>query len=103
MFNIITRKALKEYAAKYPKAENSLFEWYHEFIKLDLASFNDLKSKYGSASIIGDDRVVFNIKGNHYRLVVRIAFEYKVVQIKWFGPHKEYDKIDVKSIQPKKQ
>ena len=46
----------------------------------------------------GDDRVVFNIAGNKYRLVVRIVFEYKVIQVKWFGTHKEYDKTDVKNV-----
>lgn len=47
---------------------------------------------------MGDDRVVINIMGNHYRLVIRVVFVYKVIQIKWFGTHKEYDKIDVTTI-----
>ena len=66
-------------------------------------NFNELKRTYGSASIVGDDRVVFNIMGNKYRLVVRLVFEFKVIQIKWFGTHSEYDKIDVSTIQYKKQ
>jgi len=57
---------------------------------------------YGIASLVGDDRVVFNVMGNKYRLVVRIVFEYKAVQVKWFGTHKEYDRIDVSTIQYKK-
>lgn len=60
------------------------------------------KKRNGSASLVGDDWVVFNIMGNKYRLVVRIVFEYKAVQIKWFGTHKEYDKIDVSTVQHKK-
>lgn len=102
MFNIITRKTLKEYSKKYPLAENALFEWYHDFIQYDFESFNELKVIYGKASLVGDDRVVFNIMGNKFRLVVRIVFEYKAVQIKWFGTHSEYDKIDVSVIQFKK-
>ncbi len=102
MFNIIARKTLIEYAEKYPVAKNALFEWYHDFIDHDFESFNELKDVYGKASKVGDDRVVFNIKGNKFRLVVRIAFEYKAVQIKWFGTHSEYDKIDVSTIQFKK-
>ena len=58
---------------------------------------------YGNASLVADDRVVFNIMGNKYRLVVRIAFEFKAIQIKWFGTHVEYDKIDVTIIQYKKK
>lgn len=62
-------------------------------------NFNDLKNSHGSISIVADDRAVFNIMGNKYRLVVRIVFSYKVIQIKWFGTHKEYDQIDVATIQ----
>ena len=98
----MTRKTLKEYAKKYPMAENALFEWYHDFIHYDFESFNELRDIYAKASLVGDDRVVFNIMGNKFRLVVRIVFEYKAVQIKWFGTHSEYDKIDVSVIQFKK-
>ena len=59
------------------------------------------KSVYGSASLAGDDRIVFNIMGNKFRLMIRIVFEYKAMQIKWFGTHKEYDKINVSTIQHK--
>ncbi|GHB63068.1 type II toxin-antitoxin system HigB family toxin [Persicitalea jodogahamensis] len=102
MFNIIARKTLLSYCTLYPKAANALKEWHREMELSDFASFQDLKTVYGSASLIGDDRVVFNIMGNHYRLVVRIVFAYKAVQIKWFGTHAEYDKVDVKTIQYKK-
>lgn len=102
MFNIITRKTLLEYSLVYPNARNALFEWYHEFQKLEISSFNELKEIYGNASIVKDDRVVFNIMGNKFRLVVRIVFDYKTVQIKWFGTHQEYDKIDVASVSFKK-
>jgi mRNA interferase HigB len=68
-------------------------------VKARFKNFNELKKEYGSASIVSDDRVVFNIMGNKYRLVVRIVFTYKAIQIKWFGTHKEYNQIDVKTIQ----
>ena len=58
---------------------------------------------YGNASIVGDDRIVFNILGNHYQLVVRVVFDFKVMQIKWFGTHAEYDKINVSQIKFKKK
>jgi mRNA interferase HigB len=102
VFNVITRKTLLEYAKKYPLAKIALFEWYHELVISDFTSFNELKKVYGNASLVSDNRVVFNIMGNKYRLVVRIVFEFKAIQIKWFGTHSEYDKIDVKNIQYKK-
>ena len=61
-----------------------------------------LKKVYGSASLVGDDMVVFNIMGNKFRLVIRMVFEFKAIQIKWFGTHVEYDKIDVSIINYKK-
>lgn len=103
MFDIITRKTLLEYCKKYPPAATALQEWYHELVTCDFKNFNDLKKMYGNASLVADDRVVFNIMGNKYRLVVRIAFEFKAIQIKWFGTHVEYDKIDVTIIQYKKK
>lgn len=102
MFNIINRKTLLNYILAYPKADHALREWYDEFEKLEIASFNELKSYYGNASLVKDDRVVFNIKGNKFRLIVRVVFEFKVVQIKWFGTHAEYDKIDVNTVSFKK-
>jgi mRNA interferase HigB len=103
VFNIITRKTLLEYCKKYPVATIALQEWYHEMVRCDFKNFNELKKVYGNASLVADDRVVFNIMGNKYRLVVRIVFEFKAIQIKWFGTHAEYDKIDVTIIQYKKK
>lgn len=101
MFNIIARKTLLIYCALYPAAANALKEWYNEMNVSNFGSFQELKSVYGNASLVGDDRVVFNIMGNSYRLVVRIVFEYKAIQIKWFGTHSEYDKVDVKTVKYK--
>jgi mRNA interferase HigB len=102
VFNIIARHTILKYCALYPEAKTALLAWYHEMLKSDFSSFNELKKVFGNASIVKDNRVVFNIMGNKYRLVVRIVFEFSVVQIKWFGTHKEYDKIDVHTITYKK-
>lgn len=91
------------YCKKYPLAETALLEWYHELVVCNFRNFNELKKQFGNASIVADDRIVFNIVGNKYRLVVRIVFEYKAIQIKWFGTHAEYDKIDVEQIMFKKK
>lgn len=103
VFNIITRKTLLDYCQKYPEAAVALQNWYYELQKTEFTHFNELKKVYGSASLVGDDRVVFNIMGNKYRLVARIVFEFRAIQIKWFGTHAEYDKIDVSTISYKKK
>jgi mRNA interferase HigB len=102
VFNFITRRTLLAFAKKHPMARVALFAWYHELVISEFKSFNDLKKVYGNVSLVSDDRVVFNIMGNKYRLVVRMVFEFKAIQIKWFGTHSEYDKIDVTTIQYKK-
>ena len=102
VFNIITRKTILEYCKKYPDAANALQEQYHELVLCNFKSYNELKRSYPKARIFADDRVVFNIMGNKYRLVIRILFDFKAIQIKWFGTHAEYDKIDVTIVQNKK-
>ncbi|MEQ6120061.1 type II toxin-antitoxin system HigB family toxin [Reichenbachiella sp. MALMAid0571] len=102
MFNIITRRTLNRYCVQYPEAAEPLKKWYYELKREDFNNSNELKNVYKNASIVADNRVVFNIGGNKYRLVVRINFAYKAIQIKWFGTHKEYDKIDVVKVQLKK-
>jgi mRNA interferase HigB len=99
MFNIIQRRTLLNYIGLYPEAATSLQEWYRELEISEFKNFNELKEVYKNASIVGDDRVVFNIKGNSYRLVVRFVFTYKAIQIKWFGTHNEYDAINVETVQ----
>jgi len=103
VFNIIARNTLLEYCKKHPPARNALYEWYNELIKGNFRNFNELKKQYGNASLVGDNRVVFNIMGNKYRLVVKIVFEYRAIQIKWFGTQAEYDKINVSTIKYQKK
>lgn len=103
MFNIITRKTLLDYCKKNPGAAIALQQWYYELLKAEFKNFNELKKVYGNASVIKDDRVVFNIMGNRYRLVVRMVFEFKAIQVKWFGTHAEYDKTDVDVVSYKKK
>jgi mRNA interferase HigB len=87
------------YYMAHPSAETALLEWYHELLNSDFRNYNELKQAYGNASIVSDDRVVFNIMGNRYRLVVRIVFEYRAIQVEGFGTHAEYDRIDVTTVQ----
>lgn len=80
-------------------AKNQLLTWYNEFSKADFNNFNELKDVYGNASIVSNQRVVFNIKGNDFRLVNSINFRRKAGYTIWFGTHTEYDKIDVEKVQ----
>ncbi len=97
--NVINRKTVIYYGEKCPRVKNQLLAWYNEILKQQFDNFNDLKAVYGNASIVNDQRVVFNIKGNEYRLVVSINFRRKACYTIWFGTHKEYDEIDVSTIQ----
>lgn len=72
--------------------------WYNEFSKWEFSNFIKLKKFYGNASIVNNNRVVFNIKGNDFRLVVSINFLQVACYVIWFGTHKEYDKIKVETI-----
>lgn len=91
--NIIAKGTLLYYIDKYPNAKTALLTWYYEFLKMDFGNFNELKTVYGNASIVADNRVIFNIKGNDYRLVASVNFRQAAAYIIWFGTHKEYDKI----------
>jgi mRNA interferase HigB len=97
---IIAFRTLREFFEKpeYADSEASLRSWYHEAKIADWKSPNDLKHQYKSASIIGDGRVVFNIKGNTYRLLVAVEYEFQTIFIRFIGTHKQYDQIDVKPI-----
>lgn len=79
--------------------ESALNSWFHEALRARWQSPGDVKRAYSNASIIDDERVVFNIKGNDYRLVAAIDFGRQTVFIKWIGSHREYDKIDVRKVQ----
>jgi mRNA interferase HigB len=96
--NIIAKGTLLYYIAKYPKAKTALLTWYHEFSKVGFHNFNEVKAIYGSASIVANNRVIFNIKGNEFRLIVSVNFRKLAAYIIWFGTHKEYDKINVATI-----
>jgi mRNA interferase HigB len=101
---IIARKTLKTFIAdlqgsKDQKAVKSALEaWFYEVKHAAWKSPTDVTRSYANASIVGGDRVVFNIKGNDYRLVVAIDYQRQIVFIKWLGPHAAYDKINVATV-----
>jgi mRNA interferase HigB len=95
---IIARRTLREFWEKFPEAETALKVWYGEIKKAEWKNFNELKKQFGNASVVGNDRVVFNIKGNNYRLIAAIDYEKQILWIRFIGSHKMYDKIEAKKI-----
>ena len=95
---IIAKKALREFWERQPAAKGPLLAWYREVEREDWATPADVKAKYRSASIIGSERVVFNIKGNDYRLVVRINYAYRIVYVRFVGTHADYDGVHVEEV-----
>src|SRR6476646_4466563 len=95
---IIAKGTLRDFWERYPASEEPLLAWYREVIKEDWATPATVKDTYRSASVVGDNRVVFNIKGNDYRLVVKINYPYRVVYVRFVRTHAEYDKIDVEEV-----
>lgn len=95
---VIAVKTLKEYAAEFHPAEQALFSWYEEAVLAEWNNPNELKDQYRNASILSNKRVVFNIHGNSFRLIVDIEYRLKIIFVVWFGAHKQYDNIDAKTI-----
>ncbi|NJK97918.1 MAG: type II toxin-antitoxin system HigB family toxin [Bacteroidales bacterium] len=96
--HIFAKKILKQFWEKLPDSEEQLKIWYRETSKSSWLSPNDIKSEYPKASILKSGRVVFNICGNRYRLVVQINYMRGWVFIRFIGTHTEYDKIDADKI-----
>ena len=97
---IIAFRTLREFwlTRDYADSETSLRSWYHDAKSSNWKNSNELKQHYKNASIVGEGRVVFNIKGNKYRLVVSIDYEFQVIFIRFIGTHNKYNTIDAKTI-----
>jgi len=95
---IIAVKTLKNYLVEYPEAEAALLSWYDEVSESEWATPNELKAQYAHASLVGGKRVIFNIHGNKFRLIVDVEFKFKIVFVIWFGTHQQYDDLDVKTV-----
>ena len=95
---VLVKRTIHYYIHKYPLAEKSLLAWEKEFTKNEFNNFNEIKNVYRNVSIVGNSRVIFNIKGNDFRLIVSVNFRQQACYVIWFGTHKEYDKIDVATI-----
>lgn len=95
---IIARRALRKFWERHPDAEQPLRAWYQDVRRADWRSPSDIKRVYANASIVGENRVVFNIKGNKYHLVVAINYPYRLCYVRFLGSHQAYGRIDVKTV-----
>jgi mRNA interferase HigB len=101
---IIARRTLRDFVAArarhkdQPALKAALDAWFDEVRKAHWKNAADVKRLYATASIVSSERIVFNIKGNDYRLIVAVDFEKSIVWIKWIGTHKDYDDIDVTEV-----
>ncbi|MBC8400736.1 MAG: type II toxin-antitoxin system HigB family toxin [Candidatus Marinimicrobia bacterium] len=95
---IIARSTIKKFYEKNRDAEASLRAWYFEAKNADWSTPQDIKNQYRSASFVHNNRVVFNIAGNKYRLVVAIKYDFDIVYIRFIGTHAEYDSINIEKV-----
>jgi mRNA interferase HigB len=95
---IISKRTLVEFYNKYPEAKTALEVWHSNVKNATWNTPADIKRQYASASFLKDNRVVFNIKGNDYRLIVHVDYKRGIIRVKFVGTHQEYDKINAEEI-----
>ena len=102
---IIARRTLREFVASLAGQKDqaavkaALDAWFDEAKRARWRNTADVKRSYATASIVSAERIVFDVKGNAYRLVVAVDFEKGIVWIKWIGTHRDYDRINVKEVE----
>lgn len=95
---VIAVSTLRAFWERHPDAEQPLKAWHEEAMNATWMQPSDIKEQYRSASVLKNRRVVFNIKGNDYRLIVAIAYKLQIVYVKFVGTHKEYDAVDAETV-----
>jgi mRNA interferase HigB len=95
---IISKAMLRIFCLRHPDATTALNDWYRLARIMQWATFAELRATFNSVDYVGNDRYVFNIKGNRYRLVAMIFFDIRTVYIRFIGTHAEYDRIEASTI-----
>ena len=95
---IISKSTLRKFWERHANARDSLLVWYREVVKADWDTPAKIQERYPNASFLGDNRVVFNIKGNAYRLVVKIHYPGRIVYVHFVGRHADYDRANVREV-----
>ena len=89
---------MRDFWERHPEAEASLRAWYHDVSHADWTGPDDVRREYVAASFVANNRVVFNVRGNRYRIVVAVNYPYRVVYVRFVGTHEDYDRIDVATV-----
>lgn len=95
---IISKKPIVEYLRRFPTHEDEVMRWYYIVLESDWRHFADIRNSFNSVDGVGNGLYVFNVKGNHCRIVVRIIFKVRTVFIKFIGTHDEYDKLNLSTL-----
>lgn len=95
---IIAKRTLRAFWKRYPTAKGPLEAWHQEVARADWSTPSDVKAQFRSASLLQGNRVAFNIVGNHYRLIVKINYPYRIVYVRFIDTHADYDTVDVTTI-----
>jgi mRNA interferase HigB len=95
---IISRKALRVFWEKHPEARQSLQAWYADVKHATWKSASDIKKAYRTASFVANNRVIFNLKGNQYRVIVAVQYKFRIVFIRFVGTHQEYNQVDATTV-----
>ncbi len=95
---VISKRTLKEFWGKHRDCEQKLLSWYKAAKQANWKSFDEVKQQFVTCKIVGEDRIIFKIRGNRYKLVVKITFVNQIILIRFIGTHEEYDKINAKTI-----
>lgn len=95
---VIAKRTLRNFWNRHPKAKGPLEAWHQEVAAADWVSPTEVRAHFRTASFLVGNRVVFNIAGNHYRLIVRINYTYRIIYIRFIGTHADYDAIDATTI-----
>ncbi|MBZ9715534.1 type II toxin-antitoxin system HigB family toxin [Deinococcus multiflagellatus] len=90
--NVLAKRTLLEFAEEYPEARVALLAWYDLACKSDFASFADVQAVFATVSWVGPEYLIFNIKGNHFRLITTVDFAFRKIRVKEFLTHSDYDK-----------
>ena len=96
---VISKASLVRFWVKHPSSKQALQTWFEDAIHANWTGPQDIKLRYASASFVGGNRVVFNIKGNEFRLVVAVAYRFAAVYIKFVGTHRQYDAVDAAIVE----
>ena len=96
---VLSKAILMSFVERFPETEEAIFRWYGQTSVANCKNFSEMKNSFNAVDAVGNDRYVFNIKGNHFRLIALIIFKVRTVFVLFIGTHKEYDELDASTVQ----